>query len=681
MRCAVVLALLFGTAAAVTPIEKVIGLIDGLKDEVEADGKSEAKAYEEFACFCKKETGAKSKSVQKGTDQIGKLSASIADKTQEQTNDSTELQERKQKQNEHSTDLENTKVRCAKQKAEYQAEAADLSKAISGLKDAIKSMKDSKPSLLVIKQTLGMADAMSMLKTPKHKEVAAFLQTSVDPADPEFKFHSNDIINVCEELLVDYKGSKKDLDNEWDKTDKGCKQTKASLRKKMSANQKAMDSLTKNIAKLAKEIASHREDLITAQGVLQDDELYLKDLQSRCEDRANDYDQRSSMRNDELTSLKTALSVLKGTVKGRADAVNERALLQEATEPKSEASAPKAAATKKGDSAAPAKATLKAVSFLQVLSESDLKGNALNLLRSEGKRLHSFALTSLADRASADPFKKVKGLIQKLIERLLTESRNEASKKGFCDTELGKARTDRDFRFTEMKDLAAELKGLEAKESALDEEIKQLQKDIKELNKALKDTTKEREDEKKANAKTLKTAKEGLEGVNEALLVLKSFYNQAAKAALVQASPLDEDTSGPGFSGNYKGKQGGMKAVFALLETLASDFDRTLRTTEESEHNAHREYVAFSQAAQSSLGSKTTKQSLDEQDLKTTRTNIKTTTDDLQTATNLCDAALKELEELKPTCIDTGMSYAERVAKREEEIKALKNALQILAPQ
>ena len=112
-----------------------------MKDEVEADGKSEARAYEEFACFCKKETGAKSKSVQKGTDQIGKLSASIADKTQEQTNDSTELKERKQKQNELSTDLENTKVRCAKQKAEYEVTAADLSKAIQGLKDAIKDRK------------------------------------------------------------------------------------------------------------------------------------------------------------------------------------------------------------------------------------------------------------------------------------------------------------------------------------------------------------------------------------------------------------------------------------------------------------------------------------------------------------------------------------------------------------
>merc|ERR1719298_224814 len=151
-------------------------------------------------------------------------------------------------------------------------------------------------------------------------------------------------------------------------------------------------------------------------------------------------------------------------------------------------------------------------------------------------------------------------------------------------------------------------------------------------------------------------------------------------ASFVQASPVDEDTSGPGFSGNYGGKQGSAKAVFALLETISSDFDRTLRKTEEAEHAAHRDYVDFSQAAKSSIAGKTTKQELDEQDLETTKTSIKTKTDDMQTSVDLLDKALQELEELKPTCIDTGMSYKERVEKREEEIAALTKALCILDP-
>merc|ERR1719399_752712 len=119
---------------------------------------------------------------------------------------------------------------------------------------------------------------------------------------------------------------------------------------------------------------------------------------------------------------------------------------------------------------------LQPVSFLQEVSSSVLstearQTNALALLKKEGQRIGSLALASLTERAAADPFKKVKGLIQKLIERLLEESKAEATKKGFCDTELGKANTDRDFRKEEVHKLLSELGSLEAKFDELTEEI------------------------------------------------------------------------------------------------------------------------------------------------------------------------------------------------------------------
>jgi len=689
MKALVCLALMAGVAAVeVTPIEKVISLIEGLRDEVATDGKNEAQAYEEFACFCKKTTDEKSKSVQKGEKNINKLSASIEDKTASKEEDISELAQRKKDQEKLSRELEETNVRCAKAKAEYNAEAADLSKAIQGLEDAIKAMTStggtSKASLLAIQKVgsvLQLAEAMGKLK-PKHQAVAALIQSGVDPDSPEYKYHSNDIIDVCDQLLVEYKATKKDLDTEWEKTRKGCTQMKASLAKKMATNKKNMNALDKEIKKLSKEIAEHREDLITAESTLKDDELYLKDLGARCEARANDYDQRSAMRGDELAALNGALKVLKGKVKGRADTVNVRAMLLQKEEPATAAAKPETV-----------KAVVKPVSFLQedlsntegrtFLSASSAakKEGAIQVLRTEGKRLHSLVLASLAEKMAADPFEKVKGLIQKLIERLLAESAAEATKKGFCDTELAKARADRDARYSEARDLNAETEQLEAKRDELEAEIKELTKDIKEETKALKEETKEREDDKEANMKTMKTAKEGLEATNEALLILKSFYKQAAKAAFVQASPVDEDTDGAGFSGNYGGKQSGAKAVFALLETIAADFDRTLRKTEEAENAAHRDFVDFQQTSEASIAGKTTKKELDEQDLETTNTNIKSNMDDLQTAVDLMDKALETLEELKPTCIDTGMSYAERVEKREEEIKALNKAHDILLPQ
>jgi uncharacterized protein YlxW (UPF0749 family) len=700
-RCLIPLVLLAAVAATeVTPIDKVITLLEGMKSDVVKEGKAEASSYNQFACFCKTTTTTKSSAIKTGNDNIDSLSADIADKTQSKKTDSTEYSERSAKQESLAADLQKTNARCAEEKAKYEAEEADMSKALSSMKSAIKAMKDTGGSASLLQsssahadvlQTIAMAEAMGMVAQPKQKALVSMLQA--DPSRHEgAAYHegSQDIIDLLVEIQGDFKDAKKTLDDEYKKSKKACDEMKASLKKEMGSNTDAMKALDKNIAKLAKEIAAHRADLVDEEGDMKDNEQYLNDLTARCEARANDYDQRSNMRNDEITALSQALTILKGDVKTASDDVNKRALLQELRKFQAkpaaaakqtvketvEASTPKASAPKESKPEAKA---IKAVTFLQVRSsEEDRKTHALALLSSEGDRLSSFVLTSLAQRSAGDPFKKIKGLIQKLIERLLAESAAEATKKGFCDTELGKARKERDFRREDTQDLSSELEGLEAKEDALTEEIKVLTKQIADESLALKETTSDRKIEKEDNIKTLETARGGLAAVQEALMTLRSFYSQAAKAAFVQASPVDEDTSGAGFSGNYQGNQSGSKAVLSLLETIESDFDRTIRTTETAEATAAADFVKFVQATKSSIASKTTKKDLDEQDLKSTKTSLKSKMNDLITAQSLLDDALRELEELKPTCIDTGMSYSQRVAKREEEMAALKKALCIL---
>merc|ERR1719183_3132029 len=114
----------------------------------------------------------------------------------------------------------------------------------------------------------------------------------------------------------------------------------------------------------------------------------------------------------------------------------------------------------------------------------------IDMLQTAGKRLNSAVLATLAMKVTADPFAKVKELIQKLIEKLVKEATEEASKKGFCDTEMGKSKHSRDYRLMDVDKITVELKSLEAKRDGLEEEIEMLTSALKDLDGFLTEQTK-----------------------------------------------------------------------------------------------------------------------------------------------------------------------------------------------
>jgi len=291
-------------------------------------------------------------------------------------------------------------------------------------------------------------------------------------------------------------------------------------------------------------------------------------------------------------------------------------------------------------------------------------------------------LSSVAAHVAEDPFAKVKTLIQQLIERLLKEAAQETTKKSFCDQEIGKATQDRDYRLADVTKLDAQIQVLTSKKSALNESVLELADDLIKLRDDLNETTVLRATEKDQNLQTIKQAKEGVVAVQQAIDILSVFYKKASMAAMqMRASPVDEDTTGPGFTGSYAGKSQSAHGIIGMLEVIKADFDRTARQTSAAEEKAHGDFVEFEQTSKADISGKDTKMTLDSEELEATETTITQKLADLKTTQELVDSALKTLEDLKPTCIDTAMTYAERVQKREEEIAALKQAVCLLDPE
>jgi len=198
------------------------------------------------------------------------------------------------------------------------------------------------------------------------------------------------------------------------------------------------------------------------------------------------------------------------------------------------------------------------------------------------------------------------------------------------------------------------------------------------LNDSLTTTTNLRSQEKEENLDTLTKATEGLDAVTEAIGILANFYKGGAKGkVLLQVSPVDE-ANADRASGAYKGNQGAGGNIIGMMEVIKSDFERTIKTTKEAEYNASREFAEFDTTTKSSISSKETSKAMKESDLTTTNADLTQAMADLSEHMKLLDDSLLQLESLKPACIDTGMSYSDRVAKREEEIEALKTAMCIL---
>merc|ERR1719453_1349253 len=120
---------------------------------------------------------------------------------------------------------------CVQAATEYEANAAQLSKSISSLTGAITSLESSKSS----------TKAESFLE----QEAGSFLEAEVarsgiDPSNPEFQYHSDDIIQLMQGLLKESKSKKSDLDSEWQKKSAGCAAAKKAYQDRIGTNNDAI---------------------------------------------------------------------------------------------------------------------------------------------------------------------------------------------------------------------------------------------------------------------------------------------------------------------------------------------------------------------------------------------------------------------------------------------------------
>jgi len=313
---------------------------------------------------------------------------------------------------------------------------------------------------------------------------------------------------------------------------------------------------------------------------------------------------------------------------------------------------------------------------------SPKQDEASTYLLQQAQKYKSKLLEEISDSAAADPFKKVMQMIKSMIDKLQKQALEEAEHKGWCDKEMKVNKLTREEKSTKVDELTATRDEQSALIARLASEIQQIESESNAMSKALNEATKERADNKAENEKTISDAKEAQVATQQALDVLKQFYDNPSGAFIQQNEAADEALmqmdSEREFATSYSGQQGVKGGVLGLMQQVLDDFARLETDTRNKESTESNEYDEFKTDTKRSLA--VNKQTVDNKQTKKARTesDMQKTVRDLEGTQEELDAANRYYDKLKPSCVHQQPSHEERMKKRQEEINSLKEAFRIL---
>jgi len=638
-------------AVEVTPLEKIVEMMNGMLSKGKSEKHNEEVEFTKFKVWCDNTREETTASIKQAADDIVQLTASIDKNNADAEQLTSEVADLEALVATNENELAAaTKVRN-KENTDYKAEHQDLSESIDAIERASSVLKSKMGTQA---QAASLIQIKTQLPESARAVVDSFmaLDSSSESGAPEaagYEAQSGGIIDMLEKMRLKFEDQRLGVEKAEIAAKANFETLKQALNDEINASEKSIAQKVAKKAQCLDTAAQAKGDLEITTAAKAEDETKLSDTLAECSARAEEFEKNQVLRKDEIVAISTALKILSSdAVSGNAD----KHLPQ-----------------------------FVQTSFAQLRSVQDggVRQRVIEFLQGRAQKTGSRYLALVANRASEDPFKKIKKMIKDMIVKLMEEANAEADHKGYCDTELATNKQTRENKAAEAEDLTAQIEKATADISQLTEEITTLADDIAAIKGQQSDAQSIRDAEKAKNQETIADAKVAQAAVEKAMQVLKDFYAKAADASLLQgtnglASEMAQASRAP-----YKGMASGGGNLVDFLDVILSDFARLESETSTAEDNAQTGHEKFMNSALDDVALKSTEQEHKEGKRDQTTELNRNLKKELKLTHEELDAALKYFDELKPSCLDQGLSYADRVAQREEEIKSLQEALKILA--
>merc|ERR1719421_907512 len=427
-------------ADKVSPVQKVVELLEDCKGKVAKDLAAEAEVMEEYTTFCDDELKEKGYAIETATREIGELEAAIEDSKATVLAQSDEIATLGTEAAAKSKELyDATEVRKAK-KADFEAAEAELVKSVDECSRAVVALekgmalvqggkrKEAKKELKAVSMALTSIVGAISIDTESTRKLKSFLQQSSADSDNDdlslkqpqakmvaYESKSGGIIQTVKDMGAKAEGELSDLRKKEMADAHEFKMLESNLQAEISHNSEKTSAATKSKASAEESKATAEGDLAETTKTKAADEEYSENLKTECELAATEWAARQASAKAEMAAIDKAKEILVSGVV---------AFVQSGTKLAS-------------------KNTNKGLNFDDSDSDDakdEVRVKLVQKIQQLGKQFHSFSLMQLASVAGSDPFVKIRGLIEDMIAKLLKEAQEEATQKAFCDEEMGKSK-------------------------------------------------------------------------------------------------------------------------------------------------------------------------------------------------------------------------------------------------
>jgi len=644
----------FGASARAeetSPIGKVMQMIGDLQSKIIKEGEDSQKTYEEFAEWCEDQSKKLTFEIKTGKAEVAELTATIEQETATISSLEVEVEKLAGEISVDEADLKAATEIREKEAEAFAAAEKELVDIIDTLERAVgilerEMAKSGSASLLQgqVKGAKDMAAALSamvnaaMLSTADASKLTALVQDSDSdsetgaPAAATYEGQSGGIIDVLTDLLEKAKTQLEAARGKETADLNAFAMLKQSLEDEIKFGNKEMSEAKASSAASAEKKAAAEGDLGITSKDLETDITALGDLHHDCMTKAEDFEAETKSRGEELAALAKAKEIITEMTGAASDKVG--------------------------------------YSFVQLSSSTDLANfEVVRFVRDLSHKQHSPALAQLSQRMAAairlgsrdgsrDPFAKVKTLITDMIAKLEAEAAKEATKKAYCDKEIAETAEKKAEKSDDVEKLTTKIDQMTAKSAKLKEEVTALQRSLAELQASQAEMDEIRSAEKGEYTVNKADLEQGVEGVRQALTVLKDYYAKEDKA--------------------HSSADGAGSGIIGMLEVCESDFSKELAEIVAVEEQAASEYETVTK--ENGMEKLTKEQDVkykQKESASLDKTSAETSSD-LSSVQAELDAVLDYEKQINAECIAKPESYETKVARRKAEMAGLKEALEIL---